>query len=60
MWDSLYNILFNPNHEMSMPIILSIIVIVMVFNYCMQAYVRYRERHNRGIRSTQQQKRKKK
>ena len=59
MWESLYNILFNPNHEMTPSSMLMVAAIVLVFSFAMQAYSRRRQ-NEQGLPPEQRSSKKKK
>lgn len=40
MWDTLYEILFNPNHEMPLGVLIGIPVAAVLFNWLMPRYAR--------------------
>lgn len=61
MWDNLYNILFNPNHEMPVAVLIGIPIVVVVFNYFANSLARGRGVNKKTRdRITQQDQKKKK
>lgn len=61
MWDNLYNILFNPNHEMPVVVLIGIPIVVVVFNFFVSSMSRGRGVNKKTRdRITQQNQKKKK
>lgn len=48
MWETLYNVLFNPNHEMPVYMLLAICVCVVVVNTAAQRYYAQKAQRKRA------------
>ncbi len=47
MWDTLYEALFNPSHEMPIGILIGIPIAAVLFNYFMPRYARRRSQQKK-------------
>ena len=52
MWDTLYEILFNPNHEMPVGILIGIPIVAVLFNAIVPQYARFRAQQKQRNRVT--------
>lgn len=47
MWDTVYEMLFNPNHEMPLSVLIGIPIAAVLFNYYMPRYARRKAQQKR-------------